>query len=174
MKRGLRSGNRAVAFEPAPGQAADARRLAEMNGIAARMEVREDAVGAAPATLRGAVDAMELIDLAPAPGAETFAVEMTTLDAELDRLGAPGVVKIDVEGFELEVLRGAARLLGEHRPLLLLEMHLDILERRGIRPAEVVELLRGHGYRFESCAGEPLSPRAVTGSPNAVLRVVAR
>jgi FkbM family methyltransferase len=166
--------NRAVAYEPSPVQARDAARIAEMNGMAARMSVRGAAVGSRPATVRGAVDPIGLIDLAPGAGAEQFDVEMTTLDAEVERLGVPTVVKIDVEGYELEVLRGAARLLRDHRPLLLLEVHMDLLERRGTRPGEVVELLRGHGYRFETCTGRPLPPRAVTGSPKAVLRLVAR
>jgi hypothetical protein len=99
---------------------------------------------------------------------------MTTLDAEMDRVGIPAVVKVDVEGFEMEVLLGAERLLRDHHPLLLLELHLDLLERRGVRPGEIVSLLARHGYRFESVTGRPLSTRAVTGSPNAVLRLVAR
>jgi FkbM family methyltransferase len=166
--------NRAVAYEPSPVQVDDAVRGAEMNGVADRITVRVAAVGAAAATLRGAVDPVGLIDLSPGADAEQFDVEMTTLDAEIDRIGIPAVVKVDVEGHELEVLRGAGRLLRDHHPLLLLELHLDLLERRGVRPGEIVELLVGHGYRFESVTGRPLSPRAVTGSPNAVLRLVAR
>jgi FkbM family methyltransferase len=166
--------NRAVAYEPSPGQAGDAARAGEMNGVAGRITVRTAAVGAVPATLRGAVDTLGLIDLSPRAGAETFDVEMTTLDAEVDRVGVPTVVKVDVEGYELEVLRGAERLLRDHRPLLLLELHLDMLERRGVPPGRIVDLLVGHGYRFESVTGRPLRPRAVTGSPNAVLRLVAR
>ncbi|HET6762107.1 MAG TPA: FkbM family methyltransferase [Longimicrobiaceae bacterium] len=167
-------GARAVAYEPAPGQARDAERLAEMNGVADRIQVRRAAVGASPAAMRGREDALGLIDLAPAEGADTFDVEMTTLDAETARLGVPTVVKIDVEGYELEVLRGATSLLREHRPLLLLELHLDILERRGVRIADVTALLDDAGYRLETSAGKRLSTRAVHGSPNAVLRIVAR
>jgi FkbM family methyltransferase len=167
-------GNRAVAYEPSPVQADDAVRTAEMNGVAERVAVRAAAVGAAPAMLRGAVDAIGLIDLSPAASADQFDVEMTTLDAEMERVGIPRVVKIDVEGYEMEVLRGAAKLLRDHHPLLLLELHLDLLERRGIRPGEIVGFLVAQGYRFERSTGRPLSPRAVTGSPNAVLRLVAR
>jgi FkbM family methyltransferase len=168
------SANRAVAYEPSPVQAGDAARAGEMNGISERMTIRAAAVGAAPGTVAGAVDSIGLIDLSPGAGAEIFDVEMTTLDAEVDRVGVPSVVKVDVEGHELEVLLGAERLLRDHRPLLLLELHLDMLERRGVPPGRIVKLLVGHGYRFESVSGRPLRPRAVTGSPNAVLRLVAR
>jgi FkbM family methyltransferase len=169
-----RPGNRAVALEPSPVQAADARRMAAMNGLEGRLEVREVAAGSRAAQLPGAVDPIGLIDLAPPPGAETFPVSVVTLDDELRRLGeAPTVVKIDVEGHEGDVLRGARALL-TRKPVLLLELHLDLLERRGERVAELVEMLRGRGYRFESSAGRPLDPRAVARSPNAVLRIVAR
>lgn len=36
-------------------------------------------------------------------------VEVTTLDALIDRYGQPSFIKIDVEGYELEVLRGLGR-----------------------------------------------------------------
>jgi len=166
-----RPGNFAVAYEPARGQALDARELLLMNGVLG-MEVRDAAVGASLAMLQGREDALGLIDLSPPDDAETFAVYVTTLDREIERFGIPGVVKIDVEGHELEVLRGAPKLLREHRPVILLELHLDMLETRGIRPAEVVDILRAAGYRFETCAGEPLA--APENSPKAVLRLVAR
>jgi len=169
-----REGNRAVALEPSPVQVADARAMAAMNGLEGRLEVREVAAGSRPAEVPGAVDPIGLIDLSPPPGAQTFPVSVVTLDDEARRLGdGPTVVKVDVEGHEAEVLRGARALLAR-RPVLLLELHLDLLERRGERVDELVEMLRGFGYRFESSAGRPLDARAVARSPNAVLRVVAR
>jgi len=39
----------------------------------------------------------------------TISVPVTTLDALIERYGAPAFVKIDVEGYELEVLRGLSR-----------------------------------------------------------------
>jgi FkbM family methyltransferase len=45
-----------------------------------------------------------------------------TLDS-LDLGGKVGFLKVDVEGAELEVLRGTGRLVREHRPWLLIEVH---------------------------------------------------
>ena len=169
-----REGNLAVALEPSPVQVRDAQRLGEMNGLDGRMEVHPVAAGRARAELRGAVDAMGLIDFSPSPGSPSFPVEMTTVDDEVRRIGAaPDVLKIDVEGAELEVLQGARETLAK-RPILFLEIHLDLLDRRGTDPREIVEMLERFGYRMETCTGAPLTPRAVVMSPGAVLRLVAR
>jgi FkbM family methyltransferase len=41
----------------------------------------------------------------------SFPIQVTTLDALIDRYGEPAFCKIDVEGYELEVLRGLSRPL---------------------------------------------------------------
>jgi FkbM family methyltransferase len=42
--------------------------------------------------------------------------------------GKPCVIKIDVEGHELEVLKGAVRTIGEHRPYVYVEVFGNIVE----------------------------------------------
>ncbi len=116
----LRTGARVVALEP---QAAFHAFLARDLPPGATL-VRA-AAGAAPGTARLAVSRLHptLASLAPgfpermagAPGfahvrwdaAET--VPVTTLDALIAEHGAPRLVKIDVEGFEAEALRGLSR-----------------------------------------------------------------
>ncbi|HEX8246203.1 MAG TPA: FkbM family methyltransferase, partial [Longimicrobium sp.] len=170
-----REGNRAVAYEPSPAVLADLEAVRALNALGDRLRVHPCALGRTPATVTAGTDAMGLIDFAPRPGAETFQAQVTTLDAEAALRGyVPDAVKVDVEGHELDVLLGASELLGKRRPLLFLELHLDLLDRRGVDPGAVVELLSGRGYRFFSSAGEPLAARAVTGSPSAVLRFIAR
>lgn len=58
----------------------------------------------------------------------------------------PDVIKIDVEGFEGEVLAGASRLLAS-RPLVLLELHPPLLSRFGTSALTLIEELRCRGYR---------------------------
>jgi FkbM family methyltransferase len=50
-------------------------------------------------------------------------VEMITLDSL--RLAACHLIKIDVEGMEIDVLRGATETIGTHRPLIYMECQND-------------------------------------------------
>jgi FkbM family methyltransferase len=56
---------------------------------------------------------------------ETLEVEVSTLDALIEKHGVPALCKIDVEGFEEHVLRGLHRPI----PLILFEFHADELAR---------------------------------------------
>jgi FkbM family methyltransferase len=60
-------------------------------------------------------------------------------------LPAPDVIKIDVEGAEALLLRGAAGILSGRGPRLVIELHGAAVAR------EVLELLHAHGY---ACAGK--------------------
>lgn len=59
---------------------------------------------------------------------------------------APGFIKIDVEGAEVQVLAGARRLLSEARPVLVAEL------RASMKPA-IVDLLLPLGYRLQVLQG---------------------
>jgi FkbM family methyltransferase len=68
--------------------------------------------------------------------------EVATLDDLLERFGAPGIVKIDIEGAEADALRGGSRLLRAVRPVFILETHGDAGE-------DAVEQLRRANYHVE-------------------------
>jgi FkbM family methyltransferase len=57
-------------------------------------------------------------------------VEAVSLDEYTRTAPAPDFLKCDVEGAEVEVFRGAARLLGEKRPGILCEMHSEANRQR--------------------------------------------
>jgi hypothetical protein len=64
----------------------------------------------------------------------------------------PNVIKIDVEGFELEVLQGMTQVLS--RPELrsvLIEVHFGILSDRGLAgaPAAITALLKKAGLTID-------------------------
>jgi FkbM family methyltransferase len=74
-------------------------------------------------------------------------VPLFSLDEIMARVDCPRVslIKIDVEGGELDVLRGAAATLAKHRPAILCE--IDNREGRfGIGKDELADFLKGLGY----------------------------
>ncbi len=168
--------NRAVCYEPSPGLRRAAAQIRALNGLDDRLELNPAAIGDRPDRVDGYEDASGLIAFGPPPGAEPpVRVAFTTLDAECERLGVwPDVVKIDIEGYEDRALAGAARLLAEHPPILLLEFHVDLLDRHGARVGDLVDLLERHGYRFFTSAGRPMPGARVARSAQAVIRFVAR
>ncbi|MEZ5923405.1 MAG: FkbM family methyltransferase [Hyphomicrobiaceae bacterium] len=79
-------------------------------------------------------------------------IDVTTIDDYVAKTGAPpDFVKIDVEGFELEVLRGMARVLRRHRPIVMVEVQRN--------QAEVLALLKKAGYRAYSERGRRLQQK---------------
>lgn len=69
-----------------------------------------------------------------------------TLDALLDKATPPTFIKIDVEGAETEVLRGATRLLREFRPAIYMEIG-------EAAHADCAKLLQDAGYTMTSAGG---------------------
>jgi FkbM family methyltransferase len=70
-----------------------------------------------------------------------------TLDRLASRTGYPNVISIDVEGAELHVLNGATKTLTEHRPVVFVSVHPEMMrDLYGLDSAEVYELMADHGY----------------------------
>lgn len=85
-----------------------------------------------------------------AKGAESIAVPMGRLDDVL--VGVPLVrpllIKIDVQGYEMEVLSGAKRVL-EEADCLVVEHAFDDFYEGQSRAAEVIEYLMSSGWEFD-------------------------
>ncbi|HEX6747288.1 MAG TPA: FkbM family methyltransferase [Longimicrobium sp.] len=168
-----RPGNRAIAFDAAAEPLADLRRALAQNGLADRAEIRQAWLSSASGTVHGSIDESGFFNTTREDRSRE--VVKTTIDAFVERTGIrPSIVKIDVDGEEIEVIAGAARTLREIRPTLFVELHHDLLEARGERPGRFVGLLVDAGYRFETLPGKPLAPRAITNTPAALLRFIAR
>jgi FkbM family methyltransferase len=90
-----------------------------------------------------------------------------TLDAALAEAGVSRVdfVKMDVDGYECRVLRGAAELLRQVPPLLT-ELAPYVLDETGSSVEELIEILRTAGYALvDVTSGRtlPLDGRAIRG-----------
>lgn len=94
---------------------------------------------------------------------QSVEVQTTSLDRFWDErnLGdrIPRFIKIDIEGYELIALRGAARVL-EHCPAVMCEFSPDYMRRGGIDPSHLIDLLAGHGFQPHTITVTGLMPVA--------------
>ena len=81
------------------------------------------------------------------------------------RLGdrRPAVLKIDVEGWEWEVLQGARQVLDRARPTIWLEYWPDGIRANGHEPEDVLDLFDEYGYSVSAHDLVIESPVALTG-----------
>lgn len=104
----------------------------------------------------------------PAVQSETrpVQVEIVTLDAIASRLGMTKIdfIKLDVEGAELDVLKGALEVLQTNpRPVLLVEVYDIRTQPWGYKAREIVIFLDQLGYRwFELLSDGSILPIAAT------------
>jgi FkbM family methyltransferase len=84
-------------------------------------------------------------------------VAMTTIDTLISQENfRPAVVKIDVEGYELEVLKGASRALSQGTTWII-EIHPPQLKLCGADESDVKNLLDQAGYAIEVIDQSPKS-----------------
>jgi len=135
---------RVIAFEPVQSTVRALRHNVALNDFR-HVEVQQLALGAAA----GTTDFLVGSDLtksrlasrgAPSGGSTKIRVDVAALDDLVDTgaVPVPDVIKMDVEGAEIEAVAGMRRTLREHRPVLLCEMHG--------RTAEFVDAMDAHGY----------------------------
>lgn len=135
---------RVIAAEPGRKAADRLRENVELNQLR-QVSVIESAVGrvAGRAQMTATRDVSNT--LAPGPGSYAIhEVDVVTLDDLLDGLPARAV-KIDVEGFEAEVLAGADAALAA-RPLLVVEATDHLLRRAGTSASSLMEMLEERGF----------------------------
>jgi FkbM family methyltransferase len=75
-------------------------------------------------------------------------IQIATLDRDRcdQALPEPDFIKIDTEGLELDVLKGARETLEKCRPALFLEMHGETMDEKRRKTAEIVAFLDELGY----------------------------
>jgi FkbM family methyltransferase len=144
----LAGASRVKVFEPLPDNVAALRRLAELNP-ALLFDVEAAAIGRFDGEARFKVMADQSMGKLAASPFQTDAVATRELKVQVRRLDSvvfemkfspPNLIKIDVEGAELDVLGGATRTLETFRPRLFIEAHSSTLA------AACSQQLTGLGY----------------------------
>ncbi len=142
LGRRVLPGGAVWAFEPAPEVFRFLESSVRANGFK-HVHLTRAAVSEAPGTGTLVFESQsELRGLGPA-GAAGETVDLVSLDESLERHGwaSVDVLKLDAEGAETAILRGARRLLANHSPLVMAErLHGDRVD------TELVEAFRAQGY----------------------------
>jgi len=140
-----------IAFEPYAPNYQNLVRNIEDNGLSDRVQTVNAAVGA------GTGKAVLKESFANNLGGTTFqmteevageVIPVTALDDFVEREGVETVdfIKIDTEGFEIDVLRGAKEILKKSRPIVWVEVSAE-------SHAQVVNMLEEHRYELADMVG---------------------
>ena len=140
---------RVLALEPAPRNAALLRRTVALNELEGIIEVQEvaagDVEGTAPFHLSAHAGHHSLV--APGDTLQTIEVPLRPLDALVPPGSRVDVVKVDVEGAELQVWRGMRRIVADNPELaVVLEFGPEHLRRAGVTVAGWFDELREAGH----------------------------
>jgi FkbM family methyltransferase len=170
MARHLAEGRRVLAVEPTANALRHLHANIERNGVQGRVDVFEGVVtdhdGACEVqTIEGreeysTIGRMMHPHVAGAPST-SVEVEAATLDTLVEGFSLdPGFIKVDVEGAEATVFKGASGVLANARPVVLSELSDFLLRKNGSSAAEVISLFQRHDYRVI----DPLWPDHPVGS----------
>lgn len=109
-------------------------------------------------------------------GSGDIEIRLERLDDVLELVDKPiGLIKMDVEGHEFELISGAKVTISKNRPLILFEQHPTDFDGKG--KSRVIELLKSLDYdRFVTIAKKPEAPgwlpRKIKNMLTATLRLV--
>jgi FkbM family methyltransferase len=144
-----------VSWEPSPNTLPFLSRTAENSSFKERWQIIGKAAGAHPGVLDfivsspdlGAYDGFQ--DTQRAGLTKKITVPVSTLDMEWREMGFPSVsvIKVDVEGAELQVLEGAKQCIQQQRPNILLEWSKTNLSAYGYSAETLLSFARGLGYQ---------------------------
>lgn len=152
---------RVVAFEPNEGARRVLATHIEWNGLSDRVEVVPTAVSAESGEhvlYAAGADGMSRLAEANNALAATAAqvrVPVTTIDDFCSsRRLRPDVLLIDIEGFEIQALRGARATIQSHRPLIVVEMHPNVWSSAATTRAGAESLLAELRLRPVALSGQ--------------------
>lgn len=151
----LAPGGRIYAFEPVPSTFAWFSRNIALNQLDTVILPNNCGVGNATGVASIFVPdfmgsgAASMKDLHPDETSRSLDIRLTTLDEyfSISNLNRLDLIKADVEGAELLVVKGGLQTIAKYRPLIFLELLRKWSKPFGYHPNDVIRLLADMGYR---------------------------
>lgn len=98
-------------------------------------------------------------------------VQVITLDNFLEDKLSPDLIRMDVEGYETEIIKGMKELLSSGKPLkLLIEVHFHLIEDK-TKIRNFLLALKNSGFRIKTATHEP--DPAILGGSKFVRRIIS-
>jgi FkbM family methyltransferase len=94
------------------------------------------------------------VDIPRNDGAGVVVYSHTVESTQIDDLDlAPAFIKVDCEGMDFGIIRGAELTLRAHHPVVLIENNTPLFKQRGIATSDILEYMSELGYRYEMIEG---------------------
>ena len=84
---------------------------------------------------------------------ETIQIQLDTLDNQLKQHDRVDMIKIDVEGAELEVLKGAKKIIEKFHPIIVFEHGLGASDHYNTSPEDILSFFDYHQYQLFTLKG---------------------
>lgn len=173
--------NRAFAFEPSSVLVERLIAIRQLNQFGERMRIEEIGIGDTTRTVEMVLDPAggfvqtQRFDHTMWAAPKSVQVQMESIPDAAVRLSViPQFIKIDIEGYEFEAIKGSTEFLSRHKPTLYLELHLNYLEERNLSAKLLIDTLLECGYGLYTSTGTRLKPGEVYDSPLPIVHVVAQ
>ena len=162
-------GGTAIAVDPSPIATRLIRLETQLNGYEKNIQIVEacvsDTVGETEMLSSGVYSDGYFRMTRKRSSSELTKTRAVTIDQLADQFGPPTHIKIDVEGYEVAVLRGAKRTLAHLAPLLFLELHNEMIRSEGSDPSHVLDDLEEMRYEMFSIDGVKIDRSATLQKP---------
>ena len=147
------TGSHSISMEPVPSTFSHLKHNVQINNVEELVQLVNAGVGSSSSKLRFTKDAdtVNHVVLNDDHLENTIEVDVSTLD-EICKRKTPVLIKMDVEGFEYEALKGAKNILADdHLQSLIIELNGSCL-RYGVSEQQIHEYILSFGfnpYRYE-------------------------
>ena len=80
-----------------------------------------------------------------------------TIDAIAGKIGHPHLVKLDIQGLELDALKGAVEIISKNNTMFFVEFCPMMLSERGCGEIEILRTIEEAGYFLNIFRAHPVS-----------------